>query len=344
YSEGFGSSLRILKTTSLAWYDEEEEADQEFELLEQEGMQQPMLELQAEDKDTQVSVYAAEWDKEEDGLSYPCPEVVVVKIPTVKNVSADYMIRHHGTTSIKRLLQMYLGRVAPEYCHLDLGDSDEYRFNTWSRFQLLHPPPPFNLSEGAHCDVHVYPAPLAYVEFFNYCSDTPQEPTTLFTTSHSKNGDGTHATSVVPLSSIRMTCHLAPKYTAAADNNYLTARSDTLTLYSKFFFNIFSSYFIYNLMQHWGQDGMWRSDPEPNQPCHTGEDELDELEADSQEIEEEWEEEESEEERWGEDKGEEDDDENDDDDDDEEDMARYITHTCSPLHPQTVRLPCGLGT
>ncbi|KAG8732259.1 hypothetical protein FRC11_014812 [Ceratobasidium sp. 423] len=380
-----------------AWYNEEEEADQEFELLEQEGTQQPMPELQAEDEDTQASVYAAEWDKEKDGLSYPCPEVVVAKIPTVKNVSADYMIRHHGATSIERSLQTYLGRAVPEYRHLDLGDSDEYRFNTWSRFRLLHPPPPFNLSEGAHCDVvraqpekidkygrtskparfdtvlvltrdsaqgihryrparvhvifelpnqirHVYPAPLAYVEFFNYCSDTPREPTALFTTSHSKNGDGTRATSVVPLSSIRMTCHLAPKYTAAADDNYLMARSDTLTLYSKFFFNIFSSYFIYNLMRHWGQDGMWRSDPEPNQPRHTGEDELDELEADSQEIEEEWEEEESEEERWGEDEGEEDDDENDDDDDDEEDVARYITHTRSPLRPQTVRLPRGLGT
>ncbi|KEP45881.1 hypothetical protein V565_233860, partial [Rhizoctonia solani 123E] len=111
---------------------------------------------------------------------------------------------------------------------------------------------------------HVYPGHLAFVELFNYCSANPVEPTGLFTTNHS-NHEGRRVTAIIPLSSVRMTCHLAPKFTAAEQNDYISLRSDTLSTYSKFFINIFSSYFMYELVRHWGQDGMWRRDPDEDE-------------------------------------------------------------------------------
>ncbi|KAG8685595.1 hypothetical protein FRC11_010354, partial [Ceratobasidium sp. 423] len=243
------------------WVDEEEEADRKFEICENSGNdEQGNGEEGMEDEE---SMYAAEWDIESDEdnqgerLCYPCPEVLVAKTPTVRGISVDYLIRHHGAGGI-----LFFRHIAPDYCNLDLGNAEEYQFNIWTRVRLLHPPPPFKPSLGPNIDViraqpeksdrfdriskparfdtvlvltkeeargihryrparvwvvfelpaqirHVYAGPLAFVEMFNYCSNTPEEPTALYTTTHS-HVDGQCVTTIVLLSSIRMMCHLAP--------------------------------------------------------------------------------------------------------------------------------------
>ncbi|KAG8727940.1 hypothetical protein FRC11_012161 [Ceratobasidium sp. 423] len=96
--------------------------------------------------------------------------------------------------------------------------------------------------------------------------------------------------------------------------------------YSKFFINIFSLYFIYELVRHWGQDGMWRRDPNngnihgnpgstsravrPQHPRSDG----------AIVEEEEEEEEEAEEGGWGNNDGDGDDEDEEDEDEDEEDQ------------------------
>lgn len=62
---------------------------------------------------------------------------------------------------------------------------------------------------------------------------------------------------IVPISAIQLTCHLALKYSQDIADS-LTLRSDCLQLYKTFFINLFATYFMYKLMQHWGQDGMPR--------------------------------------------------------------------------------------
>ncbi|KDN43570.1 hypothetical protein RSAG8_05947, partial [Rhizoctonia solani AG-8 WAC10335] len=397
-----------------AWYDNEEDADREEEILpkeeeNQEEVAEPELEAGEEAQagqevgsDGQASsegepVYAVEWDEERDGdsergrLCYPSPEVVVAKTPTVKQVSANHMIRHHGATNIMPSLRTYLNRVAGQYCDLDFEDVDEYWFNIWSCIRLFHPPPPFKPTEGPHTEVvqaqpeksdtygrvtkparfdtvliltnqdgrgihcyrparvrvifqlptqirHVYPRQLAYVEMFNYCSGTPVGPTALFTTAHARQ-NGERLTTIVPLSAIQMTCHLALKYMSAEVDEYLPLQSDMLSIFSKFFLNIFSSYFMYELMRHWNQDGQLRyakddkdEDPpwvwlhllldedadDPDNANDLGEDEENEEEEDEVEA------------GWGDNEDEDEDEE----EEEEEEEAAYVP-PCAPTRPQT---------
>ncbi|KAG8737493.1 hypothetical protein FRC10_008099 [Ceratobasidium sp. 414] len=89
---------------------------------------------------------------------------------------------------------------------------------------------------------HLYDGKLVYVEMFNEFSYRPTRPTGLFTASHSMSG-GSRVCAVVPLTSIRMTCHLAPRYNDFNPDTALTHHSDLLQLCKTFYFNIFASYF-----------------------------------------------------------------------------------------------------
>jgi hypothetical protein len=100
-----------------------------------------------------------------------------------------------------------------------------------------------------------YSGELAYVEMFNVVSQQPLHPTGLFTTTRTFQ-QGSRLCTIVPLSSIRMTCHLAPRYSIFRPETPLTLHSDVLQLCETFFFNIFASYFLYELLRHWSQDGM----------------------------------------------------------------------------------------
>ncbi|KAG9093603.1 hypothetical protein FS749_014117 [Ceratobasidium sp. UAMH 11750] len=100
----------------------------------------------------------------------------------------------------------------------------------------------------------IYVQKLAYVELFNPVGQNPRRGTGLFTTTRSP-GEGPRQCRVVPLSSIRMTCHLAPKYNEFEPDTPLTVLSDVLALCRIFYFNIFATYFTYELLRHWSQDG-----------------------------------------------------------------------------------------
>jgi hypothetical protein len=98
------------------------------------------------------------------------------------------------------------------------------------------------------------PEKLVYVELFNNFSERPLYNIGLFTTSHSLH-DGRRVAAVLRLADVHMACHLAPRYSTFHPERSLTLRSDVLDLCRTFFFNIFSSYFIFELMRHWNQDG-----------------------------------------------------------------------------------------
>ncbi|KAG9121968.1 hypothetical protein FRC07_001838, partial [Ceratobasidium sp. 392] len=71
----------------------------------------------------------------------------------------------------------------------------------------------------------LYDGKLAYVEMFNVASRQPVEPAGLFTVTRSVQ-DGSRICIVVPLSQIRMTCHLAPQYNSFHPEEPLTLHSD----------------------------------------------------------------------------------------------------------------------
>jgi hypothetical protein len=110
----------------------------------------------------------------------------------------------------------------------------------------------FRLPSRLH---HLYSGELAYVEMFNTMSQQPLQPTGLFTTTRLKNPEGSPVCAFVSLSSICMSCHLAPRYTIFRPETHLTLLSDVLQLCETFFFNMFASYFLYKLVRHWSQDG-----------------------------------------------------------------------------------------
>ncbi|QRV73383.1 plasma membrane ATPase 4 [Ceratobasidium sp. AG-Ba] len=109
----------------------------------------------------------------------------------------------------------------------------------------------FELPERLH---HICDQKLAYVELFNVTSQNPNAPTGLFTTARSIS-NGVRSTSVVPLSDIAMTCHLAPRYRLFQPEDPLNQHSDVLQLCDHFFVNIFATYFLFELFRHWDQAG-----------------------------------------------------------------------------------------
>ncbi|KAG8780472.1 hypothetical protein FRC12_022995, partial [Ceratobasidium sp. 428] len=96
---------------------------------------------------------------------------------------------------------------------------------------------------------------LVYVEMFNEIPSQPEALVGLFTATRSIQS-GSRITAVFSLDQIRMTCHLAPRYrTFNIDPDQLLYHSDVLQLCETFFINVFASYFWYELIRHWGQQG-----------------------------------------------------------------------------------------
>ncbi|QRV77053.1 hypothetical protein RhiJN_05068 [Ceratobasidium sp. AG-Ba] len=109
----------------------------------------------------------------------------------------------------------------------------------------------FELPKGLH---HLSNEKLAYVDMFYSPSPNPEPDVGLYTTTRAQL-DGIRKSVVIPLSSITMTCHLAPRYNRFRPNTTLIQYSDILQLCESFYINIFASYFLYELFRHWGQAG-----------------------------------------------------------------------------------------
>ncbi|QRW09681.1 hypothetical protein RhiLY_08680 [Ceratobasidium sp. AG-Ba] len=108
----------------------------------------------------------------------------------------------------------------------------------------------FKLPKHLH---FLYPKKLVYVEHFQPFSVKPHPIHGMFTTSQrmERNNPLSRHASVMPLSKIRMGCHLTPAYTENDISDGITLASDLLDDYRRFYLNSYSSYFVFNLLDHW---------------------------------------------------------------------------------------------
>lgn len=96
--------------------------------------------------------------------------------------------------------------------------------------------------------------PLLYVEPFRPFSTSTANPHQLFTTSPELDASHRRTARVVPISRVRMTCHLVPKFseeTLASRSYRFSSATDLLSTASLFYLNRHSSHYYFALMEHW---------------------------------------------------------------------------------------------
>jgi hypothetical protein len=98
---------------------------------------------------------------------------------------------------------------------------------------------------------HIYRKQLAYMEFFTPFSRSNDTPHGLYITSTSLLFDRHRWAAVVPLSHIRMTCHIAPRYVRIAPDTRLNSHNDLFAVTRHFLFNHYTNYYIFKLFEHW---------------------------------------------------------------------------------------------
>ncbi|QRV89130.1 hypothetical protein RhiJN_17148 [Ceratobasidium sp. AG-Ba] len=100
---------------------------------------------------------------------------------------------------------------------------------------------------------HLYSKKLVYIEHFHPFSAKPHPVHGLYTTSRRMEQDQPHVrySSVVPLSQIRMACHLTPVYRREEPTDSICAASDLLSDYRRFYLNSYSLYFMFNVLNRW---------------------------------------------------------------------------------------------
>ncbi|QRW07893.1 Tyrosine kinase domain protein [Ceratobasidium sp. AG-Ba] len=100
---------------------------------------------------------------------------------------------------------------------------------------------------------HLYSNKLVYIEHFNPFSEKPHPVHGLYKTSRRMERDQPRVryTSVVPLSKIQMACHLTPVYKREEPTDSISAASDLLSDYRRFYLNSYSSYFMFNVLNRW---------------------------------------------------------------------------------------------
>ncbi|KAG9098699.1 hypothetical protein FS749_003186 [Ceratobasidium sp. UAMH 11750] len=94
------------------------------------------------------------------------------------------------------------------------------------------------------------PEKLVYIEHFQPFSARPSRTTDLHTTKHAISG-GHRCTSVIPLSHIRMTCHLAPKYHLFDRDHLISAATDLLAVHDSFYLNKYASFWLFLVLEYW---------------------------------------------------------------------------------------------
>jgi hypothetical protein len=102
---------------------------------------------------------------------------------------------------------------------------------------------------------HRFSKHLAFVEYFTPFN-TAQPPGTrmrqhtIKTTTSSK---GTRVVAVVPLTDIKLSCHLTPKFDQMSDKDWAAcgSKDSFLDSFSQFYFNDFSSHIMYGYTHLW---------------------------------------------------------------------------------------------
>ncbi|QRV91967.1 transporter protein Sec61 subunit alpha [Ceratobasidium sp. AG-Ba] len=225
---------------------------------------------------------------------HPVPECHLAKTPTTRGVEISEITTMNLAHGLANDPTLFLRREHPEQAR-SIRVSERVKLNVWSCAQLFHAPAPFKPSEGSHINVvraqpakidcferirrppqfdtvlilrdkgksgihryqaartcviftlpaalrNLYSEPLVYVELFYPMSNHPQPGTGLFTVTRA----------------LKSGTNLPPVYsTLDIDNNLgpITSHSDLLQLCRTFYFNIFATYALYELLRHWGQDG-----------------------------------------------------------------------------------------
>lgn len=99
---------------------------------------------------------------------------------------------------------------------------------------------------------HVYNEPLVYIEYFSSFPDTlPRNQAQLYPLTPSRTTSGNRLAAVLPLSSIRLTCHLTPNHSRAQRGVWESNDLPELEEYEAFFLNEFSSHLMYGFMSKW---------------------------------------------------------------------------------------------
>ncbi|QRV97098.1 hypothetical protein RhiJN_25117 [Ceratobasidium sp. AG-Ba] len=100
---------------------------------------------------------------------------------------------------------------------------------------------------------HLYSKKLVYIEHFHPFSAKPHPVHGLYTTSRRMERDQPRVrySSVMPLSKIQMACHLTPIYSREEPTDSISATSDLLSDYRRFYLNSYSSYFMFNVLNRW---------------------------------------------------------------------------------------------
>jgi hypothetical protein len=98
---------------------------------------------------------------------------------------------------------------------------------------------------------HLHPDKLVYIDWMNNFPLRPAKYINQFTAYCTFDSAGKQKSSVVPLSAIHLSCHLAPDYGSLDPAIELEVDTEIFALCRRFYLNDFGSYFIYELMRHW---------------------------------------------------------------------------------------------
>ncbi|KAG9094384.1 hypothetical protein FRC06_010865 [Ceratobasidium sp. 370] len=96
----------------------------------------------------------------------------------------------------------------------------------------------------------LYPSKLVYVERFQPFSMSAPQPLSLYTTTHMMR-DNRRCASVIPLSHVRMACHLAPRYHLLDPDLPISASTDLLSAHNSFLLNKYASFFLFIVFEYW---------------------------------------------------------------------------------------------
>lgn len=99
---------------------------------------------------------------------------------------------------------------------------------------------------------YIYPGKLVYIEHFRPFSSSCPNPHRLYSTSLAMV-NCMRMISIIPLSSIRMACHLVPRYHLMDVEQQISSSDDLLTTSKHCYFNKYASHFIFALTEHWRQ-------------------------------------------------------------------------------------------
>ncbi|KAG8779909.1 hypothetical protein FRC12_023710 [Ceratobasidium sp. 428] len=91
---------------------------------------------------------------------------------------------------------------------------------------------------------------LAYIERFRPFTARPSATTSLYRTEHALDNRRRRAI-VVPLSQIRMTCHLAPRYHLLDENTPVSSSTDLLSIHDAFYLNKYASRWLFSVFDYW---------------------------------------------------------------------------------------------